>query len=129
MNATTRKLILTALAALAVGNAWAGDFPVFTGQTIGPVAELSAEERARFRDRWQQLPANERDAVRRQLRQEWDTMPPEARPQQRRELMQRLEKWPDRRGQNPDDADNGYGQGYGSRYWVPPNNDGRRGRH
>lgn len=130
MNATTRKLILTALAILATGSAFAGDQFFLSGQTIGPVAELSAEERARFRDRWQQLPADERDAVRRQLRREWDTVPPEARPQQRRELMQRLERQPDPRGPSQSGYDDGYGQGYGTRPWDAPNNhgDGRRGR-
>lgn len=129
MNATTRKLILTALAVLASGTAFAGERPFFTGQYIGPVAELSAEERARFRDRWQQLPADERDAMRRQLRQDWDNVPPEARQQRRKELMYRLEERRDQRHKNQDGANDGYGQGYGTRFWGEPNNDdGRRGR-
>jgi hypothetical protein len=128
MTATTRKLILTALAVLATGSALADPMPVFSGRYIGPVAELSAEERARFRDRWQQLPAEEREAMRRKLRQDWEAMPPEARQQQRRELMNKLEERRDRRGQSSqDDYEAGYGQGYGTR--LPDGMDfGDRGR-
>ncbi|MDD5363938.1 MAG: hypothetical protein PHR30_01250 [Gallionellaceae bacterium] len=133
MKATARKLILTALAILASGTAVADDYRVFAGPSIGLVAELSAEERAMFRDRWQQLPPDQREAMRYKLRQDWADQPPEVRPQHRRELMNKLEQRRDRRwqqGQDNNESEPGYGQGYGTRPWDGPNdNDApRRGR-
>jgi hypothetical protein len=117
MNATTRKVILTALVCLATGSALADDSRVFSGRTLGPVAELSQEERAWLRERWQRLPANERDSLRRELRDTWDEVPPEARQQRRKLLKERLEEHRDRRHQSEDNNrhDDGYGRGYGSR--------------
>lgn len=117
MNATARKLILTALAVLATGSAAADDRSVFTGATLGPVAELSAEERARLRERWQRMPSEDRDAMRRQLREEWAEVPPEARQQRRQELLERLDRQEERQGRRDDrrESEAGYGQGYGTR--------------
>ena len=124
MNTTARRLILTALTALAAGGALA-DQP---GRLFGPLAELSAQERAQLRDRWQRLPAEEREAVRRDLNQRWPEMPPEARQQERRQLLDRLEERRDPRNQREQERyeqRDGYGQGYGTRPWDESN--GRRG--
>lgn len=123
MTATARKLILTALALLATGTAVADELGVFTGRILGPVVELSAEERAMFRDRWQQLPADQREVMRNKLRQDWADQPPEVRQQHRRELLNKLEqkrnqRWP--QGQDSNESEPGYGQGYGTRPWDGP---------
>lgn len=132
MNATARKLILTALAVLATGVAMADEYTVFSGRTIGPVAELSAEERAWFRDRWQRLPSGERENLRRKLLQEWADLPPEERQRRRQELMNKLEERQEQRwerGIERSMPETGYGQGYGTRPWDNGMNDVRhRGR-
>jgi hypothetical protein len=125
MNATARKLILTALAVLATGSAVAGDRNDFFGRGPGPVAELSADERDWLRERWQRLPPDERIKLRKELRDNWFEVPPENRQQRRKELKDRLDDRRDdyderdRRG-----SDDGYGRGYGSRH----DDDDRGGR-
>ncbi|TCJ16340.1 hypothetical protein EZJ19_05420 [Parasulfuritortus cantonensis] len=137
MNATCHKLILTALAVLATGTAFAADRsgfgdPVFSGQVIGPVADWGSDERARFRNQWEQLPPDQREAMRYQLRQEWDNLPPEARQKRRNELMNRMEERQGGRRPEAQDDDSGYGQGYGTRPWGHQDkkkDDGRRNRY
>jgi hypothetical protein len=92
---------------------------------IGPVADSSREERARFRSQLQQLPAGEREAVMRELRQQWQEVPPEERYKQREDWMKR-----NRDRHDPDQGqdakrkkqpwEEGYGQGYESRQWERP---------
>jgi len=111
----THKLILITVTILATGTAAASGPGIFTGQSIGPVAELSPDERARFRERWQEMPPEQRDAVRNRLRQGWRDLPPEQRQARRQNL---IERGPDRGNAPPagrDRRDRGYGQGYGTR--------------
>lgn len=131
MKATARKLILTVLAVLASGAAAASDHSVFTGRSIGPMAELSSEERAWFRDNWQRLPAEDREAVRRKLRQEWADLPPEVRQRRMQELANKVEEkrketW--QREQERDDRETGFGQGFDSRPWGAQDMGGARQR-
>lgn len=118
MNATARKLIIALMAALTTGGA-AADETVFTGQRIGPVAEASPDERSRFRQQWNQLPPQERDALRRQLQEKWRGLPPEERQLQRQEVMEQMRGQPAEaptRSSRPWVApEDGYGQGYGTR--------------
>lgn len=126
MNATPRKLILTALAVLATGSAFAdNNGSAFGGRVIGPVAELSEQERAWLRERWQRLPPEERASLRHELRQNWDDTPPEARQKRRQELKNRLEDSRVRRSQYEEDDNGGYGRGYGSRDDREPGYDSR----
>lgn len=127
---TVRKLIVATLAIVAAGPAAADDYGVFTGKYIGPVAELSAEERAWFHSRWQQMPPEARDAMRRKLREEWRETPPEERQKHRQELVDRLR---DRPGPFPPRPgwkvpEEGYGQGYETREWEYPEKGSGPGR-
>lgn len=128
MNATTRKVILTALVCLATGSALADDSRVFGDRPLGPVAELSPDERAWLRERWQRLPPEDRESLRRELREKWDELPPEERQQRRKELKNKLEERHDRRHSQDDDRrEEGYGRGYGSRpYEYDDRHGGRR---
>lgn len=124
MKATARKLIFTLLASLAAGGAVA-DIVIFTGQRIGPVAELSPEERIQFRQQWNQLPPERRELLRRKLQEKWQDLPPEQRQQQRQELMDRLRiqrDAPPPRPPRPDlvAPEDGYGQGFGTRRGEQP---------
>jgi len=124
MKATARKLIFTLLAMLATGGALA-DTGIFTGQRVGPVAELSPEERIWFRQQWNRLPPEERELMRRQLQEKWRDLPPEARQKPREELMERMRgqrEEPPPRPRRPGLAppEDGYGQGYGTRRWEEP---------
>ncbi len=118
---TIRELLLVTCAIVASGSAAASDYGVFTGKYIGPLAELSAEERAWFHSHWQQMSPEERDAVRRKLRREWRDTPPEERQKHRQELADRLRGRP---GFVPPPGpgwkarqEDGYGQGYETREW------------
>ncbi len=114
----TQKLILLTAAMLVTGEALANGPGGFSGHAIGPVAELTPDERARFRERWQEMPPGQRDAVRNRLRQDWHSLPPEERQKRRQDL---IERGPDRgnpppSGRDRNDRDRGYGQGYGTRH-------------
>lgn len=130
MNYLTRKLLVLALAASGCGGALARE-PVYFGPAIGPVAEASAEERAWFRERWRQMPVEERDAMRRKLQQEWSNLPPEARQEHRQKLFDQLEERRERvvpRFDLRPDEESGYGQGFGTRIWRGGEDESRRGR-
>lgn len=91
-------------------------------QPVARLAELTREERAKFRNQWQHLPAEEREAMLQELRQQWREVPPEERRQKREELMKRARDRDDKdedrsRKQRGED---GYGQGYESRQWDKP---------
>jgi hypothetical protein len=116
----TRKLILAAVAMLAAGAAMAHDRNTFAGQpfnsvTIGPVAELTSDDRARFRERWREMPPEKREVIRDRLRQDWQGLPPEDRQKRRQELMERMRDRGDRPSPARDRRDEGFGQGYGTR--------------
>lgn len=124
-----KHLILFAVTALAAGDALADVSAVF--DDTAPVAgmQLTQNERDQFREQWQGMSPEQRDAVRsrlkerlqamppdqreqlrQRLRQEWQNTPPEERQQRREEWLQRLRE---RDQRNPDDS--GYGRGYGNR--------------
>lgn len=86
------------------------------------VAELTREERAKFRYQWQHLPASEREAMMREMRQQWREVAPEDRQRYREDLMKRSRDREDRRDgrKRSRDEDEGYGQGYESRQWERP---------
>lgn len=133
MKTIAQILLPVTLAVMAAGAAQADVTIVFTGQVIGPVAELTPQERAWFRQRWQELPPEEREALRRKLRQDWTDVPPEVRQKQRLELMEKMDGKRDvRRLRERDQYElkEGYGQGYGTRPWQTPatNDDRERGR-
>ncbi len=112
----TQKLILATAVMLAAGTAMANERGAFSGPSVGPVAELTPDERARFRERWQEMPPEQREAVRDRLRQDWQKLPPEERQNRRQELMERRNDRGD--GPSPRDRrkrDEGFGQGYGTR--------------
>jgi predicted Fe-S protein YdhL (DUF1289 family) len=112
----TQKLILATAAMLAAGTAMADGPGTFSGQSIGPVAELTPDERARFRERWREMPPEQREAVRDRLRQNWQNLPPEERQKRRQELIEHAHE----SGNEPPPRDRhkrdeGFGQGYGTR--------------
>jgi hypothetical protein len=129
MNRIFRILTLAALAwiplASMAGNQSDGHGPFgnYWDQPVRHLAELTREERARFRDQWQYLPPAEREAMLKELRQQWRETPPEERHRKQEEWM--------KRGRDRDDADrsrgrkqsgweDGYGQGYEYRQWERP---------
>lgn len=132
MNPVARSLILTAFAVLAAGPAAADRGAVYADGRIGPVAELSPEERVWFQERWQELSPREREQMRRTLRREWSDLPPEARQKRREVLMKGLEERREtrsRRERDDHEPEEGYGQGYGTRDWDDHEAAGnRRGR-
>jgi hypothetical protein len=112
-----QKLILVTFTMLAAGAAMANDPGAFLGQSIGPVAELTPDERARFRERWREMPPDQRDAVRDRLRQDWQNLPPEERQRRRQDLMGPMRDHGDaaQPGHGRHYRDEGFGQGYGTR--------------
>ena len=93
------------------------------------LAQASADERAWLRERWQRLPTEERDRLRRELREEWPSLPPELRNRQRRELLDRVEQRTDKQDRRKSDRyepEAGFGQGFGTRIWDDPEYDDRR---
>jgi hypothetical protein len=133
MKAIAPTLLALTVATLAAGGAHADVTVVFTGQVIGPVAELTPQERAWFHQRWQELPPDEREMLRRKLRQDLPDTPPEVRQKRREELMERMDGKREIRRQRERDqyeVEQGYGQGYGTRPWPAPvgNDDRNRGR-
>lgn len=120
MTSSPRTSLIALLALLATGIAQADEERVFSGQRIGPVAELSPEERTWFRQQWNQLPPGERESLRQKLRDNGRDLPPEERQGRRREIIERMREQTDApppRPPQPDWAtpDDGYGQGYGTR--------------
>lgn len=112
---TPQKLILAVLTALAAGTALADGRAVPAASPIGPLAELTPDERALFRERWREMSPEQRDAVRNRLRQEWQGLPPEQRQQRSQEIFERM-RGRQLNGQGQDQTgDRGYGQGYGTR--------------
>lgn len=145
MRITAQQLTQTAfaLASVAVfgtGPAAAGGDAVFGERYIGPMAELSIEEQAWFRNNWQQMSPQEREAVRRQFRQEWRETPPEQRHKHREEWLGGIGasganagaamRAPTKRGHGWGAPEGGYGQGYENRQWTgyPDNGSGGTGR-
>lgn len=109
---TTQKLILAVLTALAAGTALADGR---AASPIGPLAELTPDQRALFRERWREMSPEQRDAVRNKLRQEWQGLPPEQRQQRSQEVFERMHgRQLDGQGRDGS-RDQGYGQGYGTR--------------
>ena len=116
-----KRIIPFAVAVLIAGTAFADDSVFLRGQTIGPVAELTPAERAKFREHWNSLPPDQRAALRSKLRQEWQGLPPEERQQAGQQLLEQMRY----RQNGPGGAspaqggwpggDRGYGQGYGTR--------------
>lgn len=116
-----KRLIPIAVAVLIAGTAFADDSVFLRGQTIGPVAELTPAERAKFREHWNTLPPEQRAAIRSKLRQEWQGLPPEERQQTGQQLLEQMryrQNGPGGlspgQGGGPGD-DRGFGQGYGTR--------------
>ena len=81
------------------------------GNDNGYVQNAAPGQGGQFRDRWQAMPQERRDAVRDRLLQQWQSMPPEERQQHRKEWLKRLQE-----RQQHDHDDDGYGRGYGNRY-------------
>ncbi|HEX8980623.1 MAG TPA: DUF3106 domain-containing protein [Parasulfuritortus sp.] len=116
-----KKPILIAIAVLIAGTAFADDQVFRSGPTIGPLAELTPAERAKFREHWNSLPPEQRAAIRNKLREEWQGLPPEQRQQTGQQLLEQMHyrqagpgaPSPGQGGWSG--GDRGYGQGYGTR--------------
>ena len=108
-----QKLVFLIVAVAASGTAMAGNHRIFTGQTIGPVAELTSNERAWFQARWREMSPAQREAIRVRLRQEWRGLSPEQRQLRGQELIERLRRHPVSlpSGEHWRQRDDGYGQG------------------
>lgn len=128
MKPVSRLLILAALASAPL-TSLAETYPQqpdpFGGywQNAAPkVAELTREERAKFRYQWQHLPPAEQEAMMRQLRQQWREVAPEDRQRYREELMKHNREREERKDGRKRSTweDEGYGQGYESRQWERP---------
>lgn len=110
-----------------------GMFSAKEGRSHDRLAELSPEQRAEFRQKWQSLPPKEREALLRKLKQQWREVPPEERQKQRVELIQRMRgtgssseggQEQERLMERPDD---GFGLGFEARQWERPETGGGGG--
>lgn len=126
----THRLLLTAVLgilpltgmAAQPGSPFGWPYGHVLEQPVGPMADRSRDERAKFRARGQELSPQEEEAMLRELRQQWREVPPEARQQQRYELMERLRD----RQRGRQEQEEGYGQGYESRNWERPDSGSRQ---
>ena len=110
------------------GNAWSDPWAY--------TARADRDDRNELRDRWENLPPEERAYLRQQFRERVQSLPPERREERRREIMNRWqsEREYGRRWEEDDDhAREGYGRGYEGREYRPERHEqrehgSRRGR-
>lgn len=104
----TIRMLLVLTVAVVPATANATGYGEYQGHVVGPFVELTAEERAWFRDQVKVLPAETREAMRRRMREEWQEVPPEERQRRRSEWAEER----DDRHSGGDAAERGFGKGY-----------------